>query len=293
MRKAIGSFLYHGRAVDITTLKALNSLAARQSKATQNTVKNTKQFLDCIATHPISTIRFYPSDMMLQIHSDASFMNEQKARSTAGGHYFLGNKPDDNQPLFLNGAVYTLCAILKHVAASAAEAELGALFLNCQEGKMLRLTLTEMGHPQPPTPAHADNATAVGIANNTVKKQRSRAMDMRCFWVADKVEQGQFRILWCSGQENLGDYVSKHHLSPHHLKMRPYYSHQKDSPRTLRRALPPSVMRGCAKLTGTTPHQTRVPARRASMPCSTSVHDPWQRRQNHPFLTAPAAAVAS
>jgi hypothetical protein len=26
-----------------------------------------------------------------------------------------------------------------------------------------------MGYPQPPTPVHCDNSTAVGIANNTVK----------------------------------------------------------------------------------------------------------------------------
>ena len=37
-------------------------------------------------------------------------------------------------PIKLNGAFHTLCAILQLVIASAAEAELGVLFLNCQEG---------------------------------------------------------------------------------------------------------------------------------------------------------------
>jgi hypothetical protein len=55
--------------------------------------------------------------------------------------------------------------------ASAAEAELGALFLNCKEGILFRLTLEELGHPQPRTSVHCDNATTVGIANNTVKRQ--------------------------------------------------------------------------------------------------------------------------
>ena len=53
---------------------------------------------------------------------------------------------------------------------STAEAELGALFLNCKEGKVLRLTLEEMDHLQPPTPVHCDNLTATGIANDAVKK---------------------------------------------------------------------------------------------------------------------------
>jgi hypothetical protein len=49
------------------------------------------------------------------------------------------------------------------VAASAAEAELGALFLNAQEGEVIRLVLEKLGHPKPPTPIHIDNTTTVGI----------------------------------------------------------------------------------------------------------------------------------
>ena len=82
----------------------------------------------------------------------------------------MGWLPQDGQPLCLNGGIYTLCTVLKFVASSAAEAELGALFLNIKEGRIMRLTLTEMRHPQPPTPIHCDNTTAVGIANETVKK---------------------------------------------------------------------------------------------------------------------------
>jgi len=78
---------------------------------------------------------------------------------------------------------------MRFVVASAAEAELGALFRNCQDGIIFRLTLSNLGHPQPKTPVHCDNATAVGIASNTVKRQRSRAMEMRFFWIGDKVSQ--------------------------------------------------------------------------------------------------------
>jgi len=78
-----------------------------------------------------------------------------------------------------------LCTILKCVTASAAEAELGALFLNAQEAKSMALALLEMRHPQPAIPIHCDNTTAVGIVNNTVKRQRSRAMEMRYIWLLD------------------------------------------------------------------------------------------------------------
>jgi hypothetical protein len=46
----------------------------------------------------------------------------------------MGWSPKDGDPIKLNGAFFTLCAIVKFVVASAAEAKLGALFLNCKEG---------------------------------------------------------------------------------------------------------------------------------------------------------------
>ena len=58
----------------------------------------------------------------------------------------------------------------------------------------IRAALEEMGHPQPPTAIVVDNnSTASGIANKTVKQRRSKAMDMRFYWVQDRTEQRQFQ----------------------------------------------------------------------------------------------------
>jgi hypothetical protein len=89
--------------------------------------------------------------------------------------------PKTGEPIKINGAFYVNATILKFVVASAAEAELGALFHNCQDGIIFRQTLSNMGHPQPKTLVHCNNATAVGIANNTIKRQRSWSMEMRFF----------------------------------------------------------------------------------------------------------------
>ena len=128
--------------------------------------------LDYLATNTNANVRFYPSDMILNVHSDASYLSAKDAKSRAAGHFFLGWEPDDKRPIHLNGSILTLCTILKFVAASAAESELGAMFLNAKEAKIIRLTLEELEHPQPPTPMHCNNATAASIANNTVKQQR-------------------------------------------------------------------------------------------------------------------------
>ena len=84
--------------------------------------------------------------------------------------------------------------IIKIVAESAAEAELGALFINAKEAKIIRIILSELGHPQPPTPIHVDNTTAVGIVNNTIKRQHSRSMEMRYFWLLDQEAQKYMNV---------------------------------------------------------------------------------------------------
>ena len=144
-----------------------------------------------------------------------------------------------------------MCGILKFVVASAAEAELGALFLNCKEGRIMRLTLQEMGHPQPATPIYCDNMTATGIANDTIKKQRYRSMEMIFFWVTDQVKNGVMDIEWNPGQENLTDYTSKQHDIKHHQIVRPCYIQEDNSLRILPRAVNPSALRECV---GTVPN---------------------------------------
>ena len=120
----------------------------------------------------------------------------------------MGSVPVNGRPIKLNGAIFIMCGILKFLVASAAEVELAALFINAKEGKIIRMTLEEMGHKQPPTPIHCDNVTATGIANNTVKKQQSRSMEMRLFWITDQVKIGNVDVQWHPGQKNRADYYT-------------------------------------------------------------------------------------
>jgi len=248
----VGSFLYYCRATDPTIPHALSELSSLQTNATENTMKRCRHFLDYMATHPNAKIRYYASQMILNVHSDASYLSAPNARSRAAGYFFLGNLPRADKPIFLNGAVNILCTVLKFVAASAAEAELGALFLNAKEAKIIRLTLEELGHPQPPTPIHVDNSTTVGIVNNTIKRQKSRSMEMRYFWLLDGHIQKLFNFQYHPGLENLADYPSKAHPGTHHQAVRPFYVHMPTSPRFLPRAAKPSVRRGCVKQVGST-----------------------------------------
>jgi hypothetical protein len=234
LQQVVGAFLFYARAVDPTMLHTLNVLSAAQSKGTQAT---TKALLNYYATHPDATLQYRASDMILHIHSDASYLTESKARSRAGGHHFLSDKPS-NQPSRPNGPILSLAKILRNVMSSAAKAEVGALFLNAREGTVLRNTLDKLGHAQPATPLQTDNSTADGIINGTVKQQRSKAIDMRFYWVHDHSNQGHYNVFWASGRGNLGDYFTKHPPPSHHRLMRPVFLHEKH-------AIKPRFLRGC------------------------------------------------
>ena len=70
-----------------------------------------------------------------------------------------------------------------------------------------------------------DNSTAVGIATKEFRQKKSKAMDMRFNWINDRIDQGQFRVLWRPGPENLGDYHFKHHPPEHQIAVRYKYLH--------------------------------------------------------------------
>ena len=119
-----------------------------------------------------------------------------------------------------NGAVLNIAQIIKNVMSSAAEAELGALYIMACETIHIRNILAELGHKQPRTPIQTDNTTAEAIINNTVQPKQTKAMDMRFHWLRDRTLQKQLRIYWRSGKLNYTDYFTKHHPPSHHRNTR-------------------------------------------------------------------------
>jgi hypothetical protein len=229
--EVLGTLLFYARAIDSTLLTAIGELATEQSAGTKTTMTKLAQLLNYCASHPEATVRFTASDMILAVESDASYLSVIKARSRAAGYFFLTNKlVKPNDTFKPNGAVHILCHIMREVLSSAAEAELGALFHNGKEACPLRIALEEMGHPQPATPMATDNSTASGIATDSVKQKRSKAVDMRFYWIRDRVRQGHFQIYWSKGRTNRADYFSKHHPASHHQAIRSTYLYSSTNP---------------------------------------------------------------
>jgi hypothetical protein len=211
----------------------LSAIASEQANPTEATMKKCKQFLDYVASQEEAVLTFRASDMILAIHSDASYLSEAKARSRAGGHFFMSSDEDIPRG---NGAILNISQIIKAVMSSAAEAELGALFINAKLAVPIRTTLVELGHPQPKTPMQTDNSTAHGVLTNRITPKATKSMDMRFHWLRCRDAQGQFRYFWRPGPTNTADYWTKHHPAIHHQSFRPQILTSQKYMETFRRA---------------------------------------------------------
>ena len=116
-----------------------------------------------------------------------------------------------------------MCKIIRNTITSAAEAEYGTIFVNAQKYVTIHTTLTEMGRKQGSTAIQVENYTAMGIATKEFCQNKSNAMDMRLYWINERIKQGQFRVFWRPGPEKLGDCHSKHHPPEHHIAVRSTY----------------------------------------------------------------------
>ena len=180
-------------------LAALRSISTQQAKGTEQTCANTLWFLNYNATHPNDTIRYTDSDMVLHIHSNASYLSKHQSHRRAGGNYFLGDicpdmsKPPTTLPC-LNSPIYSIPCIMSNVMGSDAKAKIGAAYINGQEAVPICTLLLKLGHPQPATPIEVDNSTTDGFANDTIKEKRPKAINMGFYWISNCTSQGQFLI---------------------------------------------------------------------------------------------------
>jgi hypothetical protein len=123
-----------------------------------------------------------------------------------------------------NAPVLYLSVIISTIVDSATAAEYAAAFIAAQAATSLRLTLGELGYPQPATQITCDNACAVGIANDSFNQKRSKTIDMRYHWIRDQVRLGNFTVIWDAGKSNLADLFTKAHPVHHHLTTIDTYS---------------------------------------------------------------------
>jgi hypothetical protein len=65
----------------------VNELSSEQTHATSATSNKVIKLINYCASHPEAELRYHASDMILNIHSDASYLSEREANSLSGGFF--------------------------------------------------------------------------------------------------------------------------------------------------------------------------------------------------------------
>ncbi len=66
-----------------------------------------------------------------------------------------------------------------------------------------------MGYPQPSTILYGDNTTAIGIANDSIKVKKSKAVDNKMHWIQDRTRLKDFLPTHIATDLNSADYQTK------------------------------------------------------------------------------------
>ena len=203
----IGCVLWYSRLIDAPTLPAVSKAATALGDRKASLMAQLDRLLGHLMAYPDNVERFYASDMILYAFSDLSYLFESHSRNRAGGVAFYGWR---NNPERINGPVLTSSTILDVVVGSVAEGEYGAAYKTARQIVWLRIVAAALGRPQPTsTTIHVVNTTAVGLANDTLKIERSEAIDMRFHWLCDRVRQGQLCVVHIPGERQLADFFTE------------------------------------------------------------------------------------
>ncbi len=88
----LGTILYYAPAANPTLLAALSAIAAQQSNGTQAVANACNQLLDYVTTQPNAGLWYHACDMILAVHTDASYLSKIGGKSRAAGHFYLTNQ---------------------------------------------------------------------------------------------------------------------------------------------------------------------------------------------------------
>ena len=181
-----GKLLFVGRAVYSTLICPISAIATQSAKPTKSTMRQTQQLLNYLDTQEEAVLTYNARDIILAVHSNASYLSDTKARSRAGSHFFLSS---NTRIPANNSAILNIAHIIKHAMTSATEVELAGLYIMAREAVYIRIILKELGHPQPLTPLQTDNSMADAVINGKIRLKRTKAMDMQFHWFRDREYQ--------------------------------------------------------------------------------------------------------
>jgi hypothetical protein len=213
VQQVVGTLLYYACTADLTMLVPLNAIFASQLKATKSTPAAIVHLLDYTGTYPDAILWYTRSNMVIHIHSNASYLAVLEAYSLASSHHFLisvpwilPKLPAGNQP--------TMAACMPNAASFAMSWPLllkPKLAPSISIAKPLKFSeplSSKWAIPNHQRPYRPAIPPPMALSTSQSNNNCFCAMDMRFYWVRNCIYQKHFLVNWKYGRENVGDYIS-------------------------------------------------------------------------------------
>ena len=108
------------------------------------------------------------------------------------------------------GAIYAKSGTQRLMTKSSTEAELVALSDSANQVLWTRNFLQRQGHHQPPAAIYRDNQSTIQlIRNGRSNSERTRHVDIRYFYLHDKLSIGDVDITYIPTEEMIADILTK------------------------------------------------------------------------------------
>ncbi|XP_021998852.1 secreted RxLR effector protein 161-like [Helianthus annuus] len=207
-RRLIGKLLYL-QATRPDVAYAVNVLSQFVGDPRQTHMNAAIRVLRYLKTTPVQGI-FLPKigGTQLVSYSDVDLLGCPSTRRSRTGYLLLLG----GAPISWKSKKQSL------VSRSSAEAEYRAMASTVSEVLWIRFLVSEVGEPmQGATTLFCDNQAARHIANNPVFHERTKHVEMDCYFVRERIESKEVQPVHIDSKLQIADLLTKS-LGAHHLK---------------------------------------------------------------------------
>jgi hypothetical protein len=200
-RSIVGSELYASRATRVDCAQSVRAIGKYNQNPGRQHWQAAKRVLRYMSANPTLGISF-PADKGIDIHGfcDASFGDDLDTRRSTEGYVIL----------LAGGPVMWGSRTQSTVTLSSCESEFCALATIVSQICWLIQFLRELKVDfELPIPVFMDNQAAMGLAQNPVKHQRTKHMDIKYFFLREKIEQGLIVLKYVNTLDNVADIFTK------------------------------------------------------------------------------------
>lgn len=200
-REAVGSLLYLANKTrpDISYAVSYESRSLNEPSSQDiANVKRTMRYLkgnlnDCVMYKTASNSK------KLVAYSDADYAGDLKTRRSTTGYI-----------IFYAGGPVAWCSKKQPIVAlSSTEAEFIAAADCVKEILYLKTLIEELTSEEIEVELNVDNVSAITLIKNGVMNKRSKHIDVRYFYIHEKVNDGIIKICHCPTQQQLADCLTK------------------------------------------------------------------------------------